>query len=207
MAAEAKDPLGEAVDIAVRRLEGCGAVFVRRYFAMLVVEAVYQPGGARCDVEDGLANRCVITPRCSITVGSRVEVARAAEVALLAGVEAHIATDTRDAEVADLFAVVVVADEIPVRLGVVETVRVDGAGALFATADCEVREDDCLLLRDRAFELGETCCDLGRVATTAEVERDAFRRRAVEHARAAQCEVLECQAQRGGVGKLTIKQE
>ena len=45
------------------------------------------------------------------------------------------------------------------------------------------------------------------MAATAEVECDAFRRRAVEHARAAECEVLERQTQRCGVGELAVKQE
>jgi hypothetical protein len=46
--------------------------------------------------------------------------------------EAHVAADARDAEVADRVAGVVMADEVPVRVGEVEAVRIDRAAVLIA---------------------------------------------------------------------------
>ena len=207
LAAEAEDPLDEAIDIAVLRLERGGAILVRRDLAVLVKQAVDEPGSARGNVERGLANRLVQRPRRAIAVRGGIEVDGAAEIALLAGVEAHVATDARDAKVADRVAVVVVPDEVPIGVGEVETVRIDRARLLLARADREVREDDRLLLRDGAFELGEARGDLGGVATTGEVERHTDCGRLLEHARAAQREVLQREAQRRGVGELAFEQE
>ena len=98
-------------------------------------------------------------------------------------------------------------DEIPVGIGEVEAVRIDRARLLLARADREVREDDRLLLRDGAFELGEARGDLGGVATARKVERYANRGRLLQHARAAQREVLQREAQRRCVGELALEQE
>ena len=180
---------------------------MRRDLAVLVEQAIHEPRSTRGDVERGLTDGLVERPRRAIAVRSGIEVGRAAEVALLAGVEAHIAADARHAEVADGIAVVVMTDEIPVGIGEVEAVRIDRARLLLARADREVREDDRLLLRDGALELGEARGDLGRVTATGEVERHADCGRLLEHARAAERQVLQGEPQRCRVGELALQQE
>ena len=207
MAAKAKDPLDEAIDVAVLRLERGRTILVRRDFAVLVEQAIDEPSRARGDVERGLANGLIERPRCAVAVRGGIEVDGAAEVALFAGVEAHVAADARHAEVADGVAVVVVTDEVPIGIGEVEAVRIDGARLLLARADRKVREDDRLLLRDSAFELGEARGDLGGVATAGEVERHTDGGRLLEDTRAAQREVLQGETQRCGVGELALEQE
>ncbi len=167
--------------------------------------ALDQPGGVGLDQDRRLLVAVAELPRGAVAVGARVELRGHAEVALAAGREAHVAAHAVEAEGAHVVAVVVAPDHVPVTAHEVEAVGIDRARGLLVGGDRPVAEDDGALLRDRRLELLQPNGDL-RGEAAAQQPHGHFRRGVVGGVGAAECEVLEREAQRLGIGELAVQQ-
>src|SRR5665213_1744518 len=127
------------------------------------VRALDPPRGVAAHLDLGLADDVADLPRRPAAELLDVEVGRRAEVALAPRGELDLAADPRDAERADVFAVEVVADDVPDAVVGHERVRVDRPVGELVARDRPVVELHRALLRDRALELRQAARHLGGV--------------------------------------------
>src|SRR6476469_979621 len=204
-AVEPDQPAGELLPVGHRGRVQQRAVVAVLHRPVLADGALDQPGRVRLDEDGRLLVALAQLPLGAVAVGARVELRRHAEVALAAGREAHVAAHAVEAEGADVVAVWVAADDIPLAAHEVEAVGIDRTRGLLVGGDRPVAEDHGALLRDGRLELLQTNRDLRREATAQQAHRH-FRGGVVGGVRAAEREVLEGEAQRLGVGELAVEQ-
>ena len=162
---------------------------------------MHPPGGVACHLDARGAGHRPVLPVLADAVGVDVEVGRQPEVALAACREADVAADPRDAERPDVVVDEIVADDVPGAPVAPQRVRVERPLAHGVATRRPVVELDRALLRERRLELREPAGHLGRVVGVANLHaRGRLRRRVVE-AGTPECEVLQRQAERLGVGE------
>ena len=146
-----------------------------------------------------------------LPVGSRcvvaaVEVLGRREVVLSLRRVGDLALDPREAEDADVVALVRVPDQIELAVAEDEVVGVDLAVGGLVALQRVVAELDRLAARDRGLDLGELLRDVAAGAVLGELDVDRRRPVALERARPAPGDLLQREAQRLGVGELAVEQ-
>ena len=141
--------------------------------------------------------------RCASTSNS----GRQAEVPFPPRGEADVASEPRHAERPHCVAVEVVADDVPDALVEPECVGIEGALGHLVPLGRPVRELDRALLRDRGLELREATGELGRVLGGTDANALRGVRASLREPRPTECEVLQCEPKRLGVGELPVQVE
>jgi hypothetical protein len=216
------DSLADEVD-ELRRLEWAGAPFLAEHPAGQIADVrelgdedalldaaaldhpLDPPRGVGVELDPGLADDLAVLPLLLASVLERLELLREAEVPLASRGEADVAADSRDAERADVLAVVVEADHVPGAVLREEGVGVDGPFRLLVATDRVVGELDRTLLGDRVLELRQPSAHLRRVVRVAHLDAHRGLGRLLDEAWPAQREVLQREAERLGIGELAFE--
>ena len=190
----------------VGRAEHAAAVVGVDPLAVAAEVAVHVPGEPLGDPDlrrvDGLAE----LPRDAVGVAARVEVVRALEVVLGLGGVRDLAADAREAEHADVAALVRPAHEVELPALEQQLVGIDLAQRGVARLHREVLELDPLAAVDRGVDLGQARGELRAAGRARDAEPDGALHRRVERARAAPGELLEREPERLGVRELPLEQ-
>jgi hypothetical protein len=119
---------------------------------------------------------------------------------------ADLSEDARHPELANVAALVRVADQIELPAAVEQVVGVDLALLRGVAADRVVLEHDRLAAEDRGLDLRQPLRELATPGARGHCERHRALLRRVERRGLAPRELLERQAQRLGVGELPVEQ-
>ena len=169
--------------------------------------ALDPPGRFGTNLDSGFTGLVAELPGGAPAKGVDVELRRDAEVALPAGREPDVATDSRDSERSGRATVEVVADDVPDAAIVEQTVWIEGALACLSARHRTVRELDGALLRDRGLDLRQPPGHLRRVVGVAHLHADSRARRCLVGRRGStEREVLERQPERLCIGELAFEQ-
>ena len=98
------------------------------------------------------------------------------------------------------------ADDVPGAVVLEEREWIERSLLLRVSRDRPVGELDGPLLRDRSFELSEPACQLGRVLRIEHLDPESGVGWGLGEAGTAECEVLQRQPERLGIGELPFQQ-
>ncbi len=166
--------------------------------------ALDEPGEVLGQLDPRLARDLTDLPRRAASVDGSVELLRNTKVTLAAGGEPDVGSDAGDTEGSLLFPVVIPPDHVPGAGVREEGVRVDRPLRLLVPLHREIAELHRPALRDRALELREPPRHLLRVVRV--VDLHGRLPAGLERGRPAECEILEREPKRLGIGEAPVEE-
>ena len=178
----------------------------RAELAVVAEVALDQPGDPLADEDRGGPLDLAHLPVGALRVVAAVEVLGGGEIVFGLGRVGDLGADPREPEDPHLLALVREADQIELAVAKDEVVGIDLAVGDLVALQRVVGELDRLAARDRGLDLGQPLREVAAAGRSGELDVDRRLLALDQRARPAPGDLLECQAQRLGVGELAVEQ-